>query len=149
MPTSLVCSSTGPSALLSTKGFPPWSIWCRQVWRQVLKKQREMVVWSVFCFHFYVCVPLRFDDFRGAEAPGGLALSTQQVLGSLHVVRQPGYESSDWRSHQQRRGAHSYSHCRSSCVSVCRPKEPEQLHFVAILVLKYLVLLFFLCSGVE
>lgn len=48
------------------------------------------------CFNFHaVFVPLRFDDVRGAEAPGGLALSSQQVLGSLHVVRQPGSEGSD------------------------------------------------------
>ncbi|XP_041652655.1 bestrophin-1 isoform X2 [Cheilinus undulatus] len=31
MPTSLVCSSTALSALLYTRGFPPWSTWCRQV----------------------------------------------------------------------------------------------------------------------
>lgn len=30
-PTSLACSSTALSALPSTRGFPPWSIWCRQV----------------------------------------------------------------------------------------------------------------------
>lgn len=30
-PTSLVCSSTALSAQPSTRGFPPWSIWCRQV----------------------------------------------------------------------------------------------------------------------
>lgn len=44
-------------------------------------------------------VSRRFDDFRGAEAPGGLALPSQQVLGSLRVVRQPGPESSDGGSH--------------------------------------------------
>lgn len=76
---------------------------------------------------------LRFDDVRGAEAPGGLAISSQQVLGSLHVVRQPGSEGSDRGSHQQRRGTHGHSHCRSSRESVCRP---EHLHFVAILPLR-------------
>lgn len=71
------------------------------------------------CFH---TVPLRFDDIRGAEAPGGLALASQQVLGSLHVVREPGSEGSHRGPHQQRRGTHSYSHCRSSCVICLQAK---------------------------
>lgn len=39
-----------------------------------------------------VLSPIRPDDFRGAEASGEPALSSQQVLGSLHVVCESGSE---------------------------------------------------------
>lgn len=47
---------------------------------------------------------LRPHDARGVEAPGGSALTSQQVLGALHVVREPGDAGTDRGPHQQRRG---------------------------------------------
>jgi len=47
---------------------------------------------------------LRPHDARGVEAPGGPALPSQQVLGALHVVREPGDASADRGPHQQRCG---------------------------------------------
>lgn len=126
-PTSLACSSIARSAPRSTRGFQPWSIWCRQV-RRGGKPPTLTVVGTVSpkrrleCFN--AVTPVRFDDIRGAEAPGGLAVTSQQVLGSLHVVRQLGPEGAHRGPHQQRRGAHSHSHCTSSDIlSLCRPKE--------------------------
>lgn len=46
-------------------------------------------------------VPRRSDDLGGAEAPRGPAVASQQVLGALHVVRQPGAEGPYRGPHQQ------------------------------------------------
>lgn len=61
-------------------------------------------------------VPFRSDDIGGAAAPGGPAVASQQVLGTVHVVRQPGTAGPDRGSHQQRRGPHGPSDRRSSAL---------------------------------